>query len=71
MKKGDIMFFDRIEQFCDSYGFELSEHGTSDCIGENVVIIRKDEGYGLVATFVLISLAQYELVYIDFNSDKL
>ena len=70
MKKGNNLSYEKIVEFCENNDFEINDYG-AEFVGENVLVIKKDRGYGLVATFVLVSMNQWECVYIDFNPETL
>ena len=67
MKKGGIFFYETIEEYAENNDFEIQEHGRN-VIGENIVVLTKDQGYGLAITFVLVALCQYECVYSDIKN---
>jgi len=66
MVKGCIYLYDKIEVYSKKNGFEMMEFG-NEVIGEHIITLKKNEGYGIVITFVMVALTQYECVYTDVN----
>ncbi len=64
MEKGKIYFYDKIEEYAEENDFDISEYG-EEIVGEYFISMKKGIGYGIVISFIMTGLAQYECIYSD------